>query len=241
MRLLRTRYPADRHRGTAMVEFAVVALPLLLIGLGTFEAGRWLLMRQAVGYALFEAARAGAVTQADPATMARAFQLALAPALGVGGPTTPDELAAAVQARLARWERTHGLPMARIEQLSPITASYDDFAEARESSARPRELDFDYQRIHHESIYRARYPGGTGPRSGQTIFQANTLVLRLTYLHAPYLEWVRALIRRLGTTSGDEYIERARAAGMVVITRHIAMPMQSAAREHTRTGNILGK
>ncbi|AZG08372.1 pilus assembly protein [Pigmentiphaga sp. H8] len=228
-----------RQRGAAMAEFTVIALPLLWAGLGAFETGRWLLMRQAVGYALFEAARAGTAARADPAATAQAFERALSPALGVRATPNPDEQLSAVRARMASWARTHGLRMARLEQLSPTPASFQDFAVGR--SAGPRELDYDYQRLHHDTVYLSRYRGGIGPRSGQTLFDANTLVLRLTYLHAPYLPGMRALLRSLASASeSDDYVKQARAAGLLVIRREIAMPMQSAAREHGRNRDLLG-
>ncbi|GAA0506796.1 MAG: TadE/TadG family type IV pilus assembly protein [Pigmentiphaga sp.] len=226
------------QRGAAMAEFTVVAIPLLLTGLGAFETGRWLLTRQAVGYALFEAARAGTAAHADPAAMAQAFERALSPALGTPALASPGDQSAAARARMAGWARHHGLPMARIEQLSPTAASFQDFPAGR--AAGPRELDYDYQRLHHDTVYFSRYRGGIGPRSGQTLFDANTLVLRLTYLHAPYLPGMRALLRSLANASEtDDYVRRARAAGLLVIRREIAMPMQSAAREHGRNRDIL--
>ncbi len=223
-----------------MVEFVVVAIPLLLAGLCTFETGRWLLMRQAAGYALFEAARAGTVSGADPAAMARAFERALAPALGVDAAPDPDSLATAVRARMTRWAHRHGLHMARIEQLSPRPASFEDFSAGDGDKAGTRQLDYDYQRLHHDGHYLARYRHGVGPRSGQTVFQANTLVLRLTYLHAPYLPGLQQLVRQLGNTSErDGYVRQARAAGLLVIRREIALPMQSPAREHGKGSDLL--
>lgn len=221
-----------------MAEFTVVAIPLLLLGLGTFETGRWLLMRQAIGYALFEAARAATAAHADPAAAAQAFERALSPALGVRAMQDPDDQLSAVRARMAGWTRTHGLRRARIEQLSPTPASFQDFPAGR--AAEPRELDYDYQRLRHDTVYLSRYRDGIGPRSGQTLFDANTLVLRLTYLHAPYLPGMRTLLRSLASASEtDDYVKQARAAGLLVIRREIAMPMQSAAREHGRNRDIL--
>ncbi|ODS68084.1 MAG: hypothetical protein ABS43_29025 [Bordetella sp. SCN 67-23] len=224
-----------------MAEFTVIALPLLFLGFATLEACRWMLTRQAAGYALFEAARVGTVTGADPSVMVQAFERALAPALGVGARPDPAALARAVQERLRAWSATHGLRMARIEQLSPASASFHDFSVARHGSAGPRELDYDYQRLHHDTVYLPRYRDGIGPRSGQTLFDANTLVLRLTYLHAPYLPGMRTLLRSLANASEtDDYVKQARAAGLLVIRREIAMPMQSAAREHGRNRDLLG-
>jgi len=232
---------SPRATGAAMVEFVVVALPLLLLAGATFETYRWMLARQAAGYALYEAARAGTAAGADPSAIAQAFARALSPALAIAPGPDPDAQAQAVHARLRTWSGAHqGLRMARIEQLSPVAASFRDFPAPPSGTAHGRELDYDYQRLHHDTVYLARYRGGVGPRSGQTLFEANTLALRLTYLHAPYLPGMQALLRRLADASeSDDYVRQARAAGLIVIRREIAMPMASAAREHGKARDLL--
>ncbi|WP_124082192.1 TadE/TadG family type IV pilus assembly protein [Pigmentiphaga humi] len=226
--------------GAAMVEFTIIALPLLFLACAAFETGRWMLARQAVGYALFETARVGTVAGADPAAMAEAFERALAPALGVDGQADPGALAEAVGKKMQAWADAHGMPMARIEQLNPIPASFDDFPDVPARTGQARQLDHDHLRLRHDTVYLSRYRNGVGPRSGQTVFQANTLVLRLTYLHAPYWPVMRALLRQLaGADERDAYVRRAREAGLVVIRKDIAMPMQSAAREHGHAADLL--
>lgn len=234
-----SRFP--RSAGAAMVEFVLAALPLLFLAGATFEAYRWMLARQAAGYALFEAARAGTASGADPSAIAQAFERALSPALAIGPRPDPDAQARAVRARLLAWSGRHqGLRMARVEQLSPVAASFRDFPAPRAGTLGSRELDHDYQRLHHDTVHLARYRGGVGPHSGQTLFEANTLVLRLTYLHAPYLPGMRSLLRSLADDSeSDDYVRQARTAGLIVIRREIAMPMASAAREHGRTRDLL--
>src|SRR5690554_1666280 len=74
--------PRYRLRGMAAAEFLLLAVPLMLTGLGAFEAARWHLTRQAAGYALMEAARAGSVSGANPAAIEAALQRALLPLWG---------------------------------------------------------------------------------------------------------------------------------------------------------------
>ncbi|NYE22948.1 TadE/TadG family type IV pilus assembly protein [Pigmentiphaga litoralis] len=60
----------------AIIEFLLVALPLFLLGVGVIEVTRWAVARQAISYALFEAARTGAITGGDSLAIQLAFERA---------------------------------------------------------------------------------------------------------------------------------------------------------------------
>src|SRR5690606_21209424 len=98
-------------RGMAATEFILAAVPLLLAGLGAFEAAHWNLARQAVSFALLEGARAGAASHANLAAIENAFMTGLQP-LGHAHarPHLPDGQ--------APW---------KIEILSPRPAHFADF------------------------------------------------------------------------------------------------------------------
>lgn len=222
-----------------MVEFTIVALPLMLAGFGVFESSRWFLARQAVGYALYEAARSGSVSGADPQAIKIAFERGLAPLLAPAGPVALDQLDTRMRRYISTWRLQHSLPIARIEQISPNPRSFDDFSDpALNPPGAARAINNSYQLERHLSVQSRRYPQGIGPRSGQTLFEANTLVLRLTYLHRPLVPGIRTLIRSLPSPeNGDDYIRRARIeGGMLLIRREISMPMQSHPREYA-SGN----
>ena len=223
-----------RQRGVAMLEFLIVALPLLGIGLGSVEFAHWQLTRQAVDHALMEAAREGAVTNGDPVAMRRRFDAALLPLFGGG--TSRDTLAEAtarMAARSARIETETGVPAMRLEVLSPGKSSFADFADAALSAQFGRRaINNDYLAEGHARDVQRGWSGGQGPSSGQDRFDANQLRLRLTYLHAPLLPGLRTLMQGLSTDtpgSGDDtYTAQARArAGMLVITREFSTMMQS--------------
>jgi hypothetical protein len=220
-----------RPFGSALIEFTIVAVPLLLAGFGAIETGRWMFARQAVAYALFEAARAGTAAGADRAAMLAALERGLAPLLGMKAEqtATPAVLSAAMRAKLGDWQARHGLPMFRLEQITPNAASFDDFGMHNERAGRM--LDNSYQRERHETLYSRRYAGGIGPRSKQTLFDANTLALTLTCLYQPLWPGLAAVLRGLGGKEADPYLREARDKGLVVIRRDIALPMQSDARE----------
>src|SRR5690606_467499 len=76
--------PAGQH-GFAMVEFLVVALPLLFAATASYEASRWYMAREAVNLALLEAGRAGSVSHARPQAIENAFLAALTPLYAPAG------------------------------------------------------------------------------------------------------------------------------------------------------------
>lgn len=220
-----------------MAEFSVLAIPLLFLGLLTVEAGRWLVVRQAVSYALYEAARAGTLEFGSPAVMARALHRGLTPLLA-GGQTDLDTAQAAVQQRLSGFHARHGLPALRVDIISPTRALFDDFADPGlpdPTGRSARVISNHYQQERHERDYRRRYRHGIGPRSGLDLFDANTLALRVIYLYMPTLPGLRAVMRALPASDADAYVRQARDAGALVIVRDISMPMQSHVVEWPQT------
>lgn len=223
-----------RQRGVAMLEFLIVALPLLGIGLGSVEFAHWQLTRQAVDHALMEAAREGAVTNGDPVAMRRRFDAALLPLFGGG--TSRDTLAEAtarMASRSARIEAETGVAAMRLEVLGPGKSSFADFADpALSAQFGRRAINNDYLAEGHARDVQRGWSGGQGPSSGRDRFDANQLRLRLTYLHAPLLPGLRTLMQGLSTDTpnpgDDAYAAQARArAGMLVITREFSTMMQS--------------
>lgn len=70
---------SHRQRGAAATETLLIAVPLLLTGLGMLEAARWWGVRQTVGLAAMEAAREGSASGGDSQAMATALRRALLP------------------------------------------------------------------------------------------------------------------------------------------------------------------
>jgi hypothetical protein len=184
---LRQRHPTfgAARRGMAIVEFLVVALPLFLLGAVVIEVTRWAVARQAISYALFEAARAGAITGADQRAVRLAFERGLIPLLG-GGQTDLSRGHDAVRARLATFRTQWAISGYRLVRVRP------------------------------------------DPRTESRQADASILVLDLTYLHAPLFPGVGHMLRRVVIPSGDgdPYTDAARRAGLVVLRRDMAMPMQ---------------
>ena len=228
--LLQSAAPVRDCRGQGTIEFLLAAVPVLLLGLGSIEAIHWQFTRQAVSHALMQAARAGITQGANPAVIDNAFATALLPLHA--GPT-----AAASRARLERSierrERSTLLPAWHIQIASPSSAAFEDFAsESRElllHSSLPI-IDNDYLHEQHLSRLSQGWPDGRGPASGLNTLQANTLVLRLVWLHEPLLPGVRNLIRQLAPDDDRYGSLGMRRGGFLPIHREVAMVMQSHAQ-----------
>jgi hypothetical protein len=218
--------PSARQQGTAMVEFAVVALPLLMAALLAVEAARWHVVRQVLNLALLDAARAGTTAHARPRVIDEAFEQGLLPLF-----TPPGQHRSArarMQAELLEVTRRTGLLPWRIDILSPSGTAYADFGDAalRVDGARGLPaINNDYQAEQHARRRSQGWQDGRGPLSGLTIFDANTLRLRLTYIHAPMVPGVRAILRAVAAAASID--QAALRAGMLTMVMEMALPMQS--------------
>lgn len=214
------------QRGAGLVEFAIVAVPILLVGLGSIEVAHWYLVRQTLNVALLEAARAGSTRHAEPNAMVEAFEHAMRPLFPATANRTPQQ---AIQARLHRRSQTLNGPPWRIEVLSPSRASFQDHADTAAANTKHPSLaaiNNDYQ-LEQDQRRRAQgWPEGKGPTSNESVFQANTLVLRLRYPHEPLLPFVKLIIKSLGT-DGAQYERHAMAKGYLPLNQEIAVAMQS--------------
>ena len=163
--------PGRPQHGTALLEFTLAAAVLLPAALLAAEAATWQTVRQTVQLALMEAARAGAVSHAAPARMKAVFVQALRPLHGGDASRQARALReAALLADAHPW---------RIEVLRPDARDFRLHARPGLRIAPAPGLpaiDNDYQDLQHAR----RAPG-----QATDIFQANTLSLRLTYLHKP--------------------------------------------------------
>lgn len=216
-----SRFSATRpsQRGAAALEFTLAAVLVLLLALGTVEAVRWQLTRQIVHLALLQAARAGATAHADPVRIRSAFQQALLPLhAGGGGQAGARRRQANAQARIAA---RVGAPAWHIEILRPDAQAFRDHARPGLRTDAPAGLpaiDNAYQALQY-----ARRPDLPDSRS---IFLANTLRLRLTYLYRPLLPPLRALLAGLAGADGS-YANAARASGLAPIGMELDMEMHS--------------
>lgn len=214
--------------GQGMVEFLLAAPVVLLMGLGSIEAIHWHFVRQAVSEALLQAGRAAVTRHADPQVLDTAFREALLP---LHAAPSREESRTRLERAMARRETDTGLPAWRIEILSPSAASFEDFASDNpELPPAPYPvIDNDYLDVQHEAYLQQGWPEGRGKASGQSILEANSLRLHLTWLHEPLLPGMKLLMRQLAP-SDSRYGSRAMAlGGYLPIQRHLVLMMQSHA------------
>jgi outer membrane protein OmpA-like peptidoglycan-associated protein/uncharacterized membrane protein (UPF0127 family) len=211
-----------RQRGASMVEFAVVAPLITLIGLGLVQYALLFFAKNQMNQAAFMAARAGATGNAQISSVRTAYAVALAPMYGGG--QTVAELAtslAAAQADVAAHTR--------IELRNPTLESFDDWSDkvlqAKTGDGSKRVIPNSNQ-----AFKTAEVRGG----SGQTIQEANLIKLRITQGYKPtvpvigniyqvYLKWLDPGTDAFHTQLIDE--------GRVPVVNDVTLQMQSDAIE----------
>jgi hypothetical protein len=189
------RGTAKKHAaGATMVEFALIAPVLMLVGLGLVQVGLVFHGKSALSFALQEAARAGAAGNATPQSIQDGFLRGLIPYMG-GGLSAGDLAATLVKAG-EEFTRGGAAGWVRVQQLSPTPQSFSDWQQNElDSNGNPvveiPNANLPVLRCTREpnggtAGYRSSTAcGGAGERVGasseQTLADANLLKLRLTY------------------------------------------------------------
>lgn len=210
-----------RQGGAGAAGFLFSAIPILLLGLGGVETAHWLLLRQTLGLALVQAGRAAIVHHAQPDILAQAFESALRMVY-----VQPQQRHEALA-----WRRQQlGGTAWQIRVLQPTRGSFSDHADPTLTAVRtPPGMPLirnDHQRVQHQQRLAQGWVGGQGPVSNQTVFQANTLTLELSWPHRPVVPGVGALLRLMASqTSG--YRQQILSLGLLPITRSASLAMQS--------------
>ena len=203
-----------------MVEFLVVALPLLFAATASYEASRWYMAREAVNLALLEAGRAGSVSHARPQAIENAFLAALTPLYAPAGAfRSPRER---MRHQQTRFEQDSGQLAWEIAIVHPNTAEFADFMQKdlpiAVKTGNPA-INNNYQHRQHQ-----QYP--RGPVSGSTIYDANTLQLQARYLYVPVVPGMRPLLRTIfGAISAAGSPQASH--GALPISAAITIEMQS--------------
>ena len=191
MRQIRVKY---LQRGATMVEFALIAPVLMLLGLGLVQVGLVFHAKSALSFALQEAARAGAVGNATPDSIQKGFLTGMVPYMG-GGLNAAD-LAATLAKATAEFTRGSAENWIRIQQLSPTPQSFADWQENGLDDNGNQVVEIPNANL--PLLRCTRMPtGGTsgyrsssacggagepvGSTSQQTLSDANLLKLKLTY------------------------------------------------------------
>lgn len=226
----------SRQTGATLVEFVIVTPLLLFMLLGVIQYGLLYHTKSQLNYATFEAARAGTVSNADPAKIRTAFTRALTGYYGGG--TTTAQLAASWAKSVADTTAAN----VRIEILSPTTESFDDYA----SPALAARLKTSSRVIPNSNLAFIKCPVDVpgcknDPKtnaSGQTLADANLLKIRITYgiPERKQIPWVGRFLYKalqiLNPSDPDAFRAGLLTAKRIPVVTHTVMRMQSPAIEN---------
>lgn len=204
-----------------LIGFLAASLPVLSLGIGGVELAHWMQIRQSLSLLLMDAARAGATHRAEPRILAAAFEGGLHflyPAKG-----EPQRILQERRGALS-------LPW-HITILSPVPATFTDHADPDLPEKRAYRgqalIRNDRQDAQHSARLAQGWPLGRGAASGFTIYEANTLKLRLHWPHRPITPGGSALIRSLAPLARDPLNRHWMQAGYLPFLRQVSVAMQS--------------
>lgn len=216
-----------RQGGAGMVEFIVVGPILTMLGLSVLQYGMLFFAKNQVNHAGFMAARAGAMMNANVDAIENAYVHALIPMYGGG--TSVEELAAARER--ARTDLTGGPNgrMMTIEMLNPTRESFDDW-----NDAGLQQTVGNGRRVIPNSELATRDATRIGPRSGQSIQDANLIKLRVTHAYEPKVPLAGTIFNRylqwMDSGTSPDYT-RMLSAGRIPLVTHVTLNMHTDAVE----------
>jgi Flp pilus assembly protein TadG len=208
---------ASRHRGSAMIEFAVVGPLLVLLGTTILQYALMFNAKNMVNHASFMAAREGSLANADLGSVRQAYARALVPLYGGG--RSGRELGEALlraQADIA----VHS----RIELLNPIRESFDDWADESLSQG------YGGRRAIRNANLAFRDASQVGASSGQNIQDANLIKLKITHgyeLKVPLASTVMQFMMRWNDSRSDPFVTALYAQRRIPLVSHVTLQMQS--------------
>jgi hypothetical protein len=206
-----------RCRGVATVEFHIVALfALLPLCLGMLQLALLLAENHHVDHAAFQAVRRAAMEQGDLQSARRAFAQAATTLFIDSSEELDDGNALARVATAYAAALTDQLRYARFSISNPGPEAQQDFAVRRG----------DFRVIPNDGLqYRSAAPG---PRSGQSIQQANVLRMQVSWCRPLIVPFARQLLLGLLTViDRDPWHQYCYSEGRVPIRSESASPMQS--------------
>jgi len=205
-----------RWRGAAMVEFTVVAPLITMLGLLVLQ---WALVtnaRQQIDHATFMAARAGSSDHANLQSMQAAWVRNLVPLYGGG---LDSAALAQARQRAAIDSERHS----RLRVLNPSRESFDDWHDSRLSARYGRRAIPNGQLAFKPAT-------APGPRSAQTLHEANLLKLWVTHgypLQVPLAGRLVGFLLRWADDGQDAFYTALLANGRLPLHSHVVLHMQS--------------
>lgn len=227
--------------GASIIELTILLPTLLLLGLGSIQFGLLFVAKNNINYAGFEAARAGAMGNANIDTIVAAYKKALIPMYGGG--LTADQLTQSYE----RAKRDTGPANLKIELQNPTVESFADWnAKALQDDERvgngARVIPVLMQNFPEKLVaYKvARNPEQVGPTSGQNLSDASLIKLKITHGYRPQVPLLGKVFTGLGAQFGDRSDPFATALyreGRIPVVSHVTMQMHSDAIESVNASN----
>jgi hypothetical protein len=202
-----------------MLEFLLAGVLVLIpAAFAILEFAQLTAARNALNFATYEAARAGAVGGVDRDAMRRALARALVPLFAPSRPGAVAGISASdASTALARaWVEVNRPDLTDLEIENPTALAAADFAIVRDGR----------RVIPNDGI---EFSNPLGSSSGQTLRDANVLALRIRHcrpLVMPVVSlWIPAMLR---ATATDLFERGCLASGRLPIEAHAIVQMQSA-------------
>jgi Flp pilus assembly pilin Flp len=219
------------RRGAAMVEFAIVAPIISLMGLGVIQYGMLFFAKSNINYASFMAARAGANEHADLERIRNAYMGAISN-LYASGATAK----ALVEARAKAEADLAGF--VRIELVNPTKESFEDWNDPDAQ----RRLGTGTRRVipNNGLAFKQVQVKAT---SGQSLHDANVIKLRITHGFQPKVPMISGIyLKMLGwlDPKADDFHTAVVSAGRIPVVTHVALHMNSDAIELDNPVSIPG-
>jgi hypothetical protein len=224
-----------RQAGATMLEFVVVAPVMILMGLGTVQYGLLFFAKNNINYATFEAARAGAMANANIGTVTAAYKKALIPLYG-GGRSYSEITVAYDKVKADLTADT-----LKVELLNPTRESFDDWnAKALQDDKKVgngRRVIPVLMQNYPQALggyLLARNPKSIGPSSGQNLADASLIKVRIIHGYEPKIPVIGKMMSYLGGyNESNPFKKKVYDAGRIPIVSHVTMQMQSDAIEGT--------
>ena len=229
--------------GVSITEFIIVAPLILFIGLIGVQYGLIYVARLNVTYAAYEAARAGAIYNADPARIQNAFYKGLVPYFStpgiylpgnthIGSPITgknPNLAQVGLQGTvLKEIIKKSESAFVHIHMINPAKASFDDWHDPILATAYKIKTGQNVRVIPNDDLDSKTKDIKT--KSKQNIQDANVLKLRFVYGYEPRIPLMKNVFSSLTsffTSDRDAASIRMVAAGRIPIVVDISSQMLS--------------
>ena len=250
--------------GVSITEFIIIAPLILFIGLVGIQYGLIYVARLNVTYAAYEAARAGAIYNADPARIQNAFFKGMVPYFATPGihlpgnvdikspitGTNPNIGQVGVQGTMLKEliKKTESA-FVHIHIVNPSKTSFDDWNDPRLATAYKIKTGQTVRIIANDNL--DKKAKDIKPKSKQNIQDANVLKLRFVYGYEPRIPLMKNVFSSLTSffsSNRDTANIRMLAAGRIPIVVDISAQMLSPPIEGglptntvNRNGYIVGE